>query len=62
MQGEARIASEVQRLDRVPHASEPQLAVGEEDLGAADARGAVAPESGDGLVGVGVQETAGKGD
>src|SRR5918995_3932509 len=58
VQRKAWVALEVEGLQRPPHAPEPQLTVGEVHLGAADARGAVAPERGEGLVDVSVKETA----
>ena len=58
---EARVTPKVERLRRTPHAPEPEIPVDEVDLGGADARGSVAPEGSEGLVGVGIEETAGQG-
>ena len=54
--GEARIALKVERLDGAPHAAEPELAVVELDLDAADARRAVPAQCGERLVLVGIEE------
>src|SRR3712207_3632859 len=61
VQREARVALEVEGLQRAPHAPQPQFPLGEDYLGATDARGAVSPEGGEGLVHVGIKETAGQG-
>src|SRR5215216_5688930 len=58
---EARVTPKIERLRRTPHAPEPEIPVDEVDLGGADARGSVAPEGSEGLVGVGIEETAGQG-
>src|SRR4051794_18094643 len=42
VQCEARVAQEIQRLARAPHAAQPQLALGEDHLAAADPRRSVA--------------------
>ena len=61
VQREAGVAPEVERLQRPPHTTEPQLSVGENNFSSADTRGAVMPECCEGLVDVSIQETASQG-
>ena len=61
VQGEARVAPEIERLHGPPHAPEPDLPVGELDLRSADARRAVAAQGGQRLVHVRVEEPPGPG-
>jgi hypothetical protein len=60
VQRKARVAPEVERLQRSPHAPQPQLSVGEVYLGCADARGAISPKGSEGLVDASIEETPGQ--
>ena len=58
VEGEARVAPQVERLARLPHRPDPEVALDQLGLGAGDARGAVAADGGERLVDVGVEARA----